>query len=188
MTATSIPDLSAFFHLLGRRAKDKVSGLEGVCEAITFDLYGCVQVAIATPIDKDGKFVDGRILDVQRVQVIDADNRVLPCPAFSNPERAFSLLGKKVRDRVSGMSGVLASISFELYDAQMKGVISPPVDKDGKPADGRWMSLSRVEIVSDEQVMPVPSFSIAQPTYGATPQQHTHGPADAPSLSTTGIA
>jgi hypothetical protein len=187
VTNYNTPDLFSYFDLLGRRIKDKVSGQEGVCDVLTFDLYGCVQVAITPPVDKDGKFIDGRMLDVHRVQVIDADNRVMPRPAFQNPASMFDLIGKKVRDRISGMTGVVSSIGFELCDNAMRAAISPPVDKDGKHVEGRWMSASRIEIVSDEQVMPVPSFSTALPTYGATPQQHTHGPADVPTLSSTSV-
>jgi hypothetical protein len=177
--------LSAYFDLLGRRVKDKISGQEGVCDALTFDLYGCIQIAVSPSVDKDGKYVDGRMLDVHRVQAIDADTRVMPRPAFQNPAATFNMLGKKARDRISGMTGVVSSIGFELCDSNMRAAISPPVDKDGKHVDGRWMSATRIEVVGDEQVMPVPSFSTVQPTYGATPQQHTHGPADIPSLSST---
>jgi len=179
-----VPDLSAFFELLGRRVKDKVSAQEGVCDALTFDLYGCIQAAIAPSVDKDGKFVDGRMLDVHRLWLID-DVRVMPTPSFPNYATAFGMLGKRGRDRISGMTGVLSSIGFELCDSHIRIAISPPVDKEGKLFDGRWMSISRIEIVDDTHVMPVPTFSTALPTYGATPQQHTHGPADGPSLSTT---
>lgn len=185
MTDQNMPDLAAYFDLLGRRVKDKVSNQEGICDALTFDLYGCIQIAVAPSVDKDGKFVEGRMLDVHRVQVIDADSRVMEPPAFSKPEAAFDLLGKKVRDRISGMVGIASSIGFELCD-NTRVAITPSVDKDGKHVDGRWMSARRVEIVfGDEQVMPAPLFSTAQPTYGATPKQHTHGPADVPSLSST---
>jgi hypothetical protein len=179
------PDLSSYFDLLGRQIKDKISGQEGICDALTFDLFGCIQIAIAPPVDKDGKFVDGRMLDVHRIQVVDADTRVMPHASFPNHLTSFNLLGKKVRDRISGMTGVLSSIGFELCDNVTRGAISPPVDKDGRTVDGRWMAMSRIEVVSDERVMPAPSFSTAQPTYGATPQQHQHGPADVPSLSST---
>ncbi len=185
MTTQNMPNLSSYFDLLGRRVKDKISGHEGVCDALTFDLFGCVQVAVAPPVDKDGKFVEGRMLDVHRVQVIDADTRVMPRPTFVNPEAMFNLLGKKARDRISGMTGVVSSIGFELCEGNMRAAISPPVDKDGKHVDGRWMSSTRIEALGEEQVMPAPMFSTVQPTYGATPQQHTHGPADVPSLSTT---
>jgi len=187
VTESNVPDLSPYFDLLGRRVKDKISGQEGVCDALTFDLYGCIQAVISPPVDKEGKFVDGRVLDVHRVQVIDADTRVMPRPSFPNPAATFNLLGRRVRDRISGMAGVVSSIGFELCDNNVRAAISPPVDKDGKYVDGRWMSATRIEVVGDDQVMPAPTFSTAQPTYGATPQQHTHGPADTPPLRTTSI-
>jgi len=185
VTAHDVPDLSAYFDLLGRRIKDKVSGQVGICDVLTFDLYGCIQIALTPPVDKDGKFVEGRMLDVHRVQVIDTDAPLLPRAVFPNHTAAFKVLGKRVSDRISGMAGVLSSIGFEFYDSQLRGAISPPVDKDGKTVDGRWMAMARIEVVGDEQVMPVPSFTTASPTYGVTPQQHTHGPADMPTPSTT---
>jgi hypothetical protein len=187
VTEPNVHQFAAYFDLLGRKIKDKVSSQEGVCDAITFDLYGCIQVAVSPRVDKEGKFVEGRMLDVHRVQVIDGDDRVMPRPTYVTPAATINLLGKKARDRISGMTGVVSSIGFELCDNNMRAAISPPVDKDGKHVDGRWMSVSRIEVVGDEQVMPVPAFSTAQPTYGATPQQHMHGPADTPPLSTTSI-
>lgn len=178
------PDLSSYFDLLGRRIRDKISNQEGVCDVITFDLFGCIQVGIVPPVDKDGKFSDGRMLDVHRVQVIEADTRVMPRASFPNHLTAFDLLGKKVRDRISGMTGVCSSIGFELSDI-MRAAISPPVDKDGKPVDGRYMAMARVEVLSDERVMSAPAFSTEKPAFGAVPQQHAHGPADVPKPSST---
>ena len=181
----SSPDLAAYFDLLGRRVRDKVSRQEGVCDSITFDLYGCIQAAIAPPVDKGGKWVDGRYLDVHRIQVIDVDTHVMPPPAFADHLAVFELLGKSVRDRISGMTGAVSSIAFEVTDSHPRVAISPPVDSEGKLIDGRWMAMSRIEVVDDERVMPVPAFSTTPPAYGATPQQHTHGPADVPPLSST---
>ena len=181
----NVPDLSSYFDILGRRIRDKVSNQEGVCDVITFDLFGCIQVGIAPPVDKDGKFSEGRMLDVHRVQVIEADTRVMPRASFPNYLTAFNLLGKKVRDRITGMTGACCSIGFEACDGTMRAAISPPVDKDGKPVDGRYMAMSRLEVLGEERVMPAPTFSTEKPTFGATPQQHAHGPADVPKLSST---
>jgi hypothetical protein len=179
------PDLSSYFDLLGRRIKDKVSGQEGVCDVITFDLYGCIQVGCAPPVDKDGKFVDGKLFDVHRIQVIEADTRVMPRPSFPNHVTTFGLLGRKVRDRISGMTGVLSSIVFDVSDGLARASISPPVDKDGKHVDGRYMAISRIEVIGDERVMPAPAFSTESPKFGQTPQQHAHGPADVPGAGST---
>lgn len=72
--------------MLGRTAKDKVTGFCGVIATVSFDLYGCVQVVITPPVDKEGKLPDGRWFDVSRL-VFDGP-RVMPVPSFG---------GKKVR-------------------------------------------------------------------------------------------
>jgi hypothetical protein len=65
--------------LLGYRAKDKITGLEGVISSVCFDLYGCVQAAISPPA-KDGSIPDGRWFDVQRLEV--SGDRVMSPPDF----------------------------------------------------------------------------------------------------------
>jgi hypothetical protein len=69
-------------QLLGLKAKDRVTGYEGVITTTSFDLYGCVQVAL-TPAAKEGaeeiKF--GHWFDVNRVE-IKCEDRVMPVPDF----------------------------------------------------------------------------------------------------------
>jgi len=45
-------------NLLGLTVKDKITGIEGVVESVSFDLYGCVQGLVRPRVDKDGKAVD----------------------------------------------------------------------------------------------------------------------------------
>lgn len=91
----------------------------------------------------------------------------------------IDLLGKKARDRITGLQGVISSVCFDLYGCVQAG-ISPPVDKDGKLVDSRWFDVNRLEIVDETRVMPVPAFAIEPPKYGATPSTHSHGPAEKP--------
>lgn len=56
--------------LLGHKVKDKVTGLEGVCSSISFDLYGCIQATLDLGFDKDGKRLDQYWMDVCRLNVI----------------------------------------------------------------------------------------------------------------------
>lgn len=65
--------------LLGRHAKDLITGFEGVIDSISYDLYGCVQVAIAPPLDKDGKRVNSCWFDVTRLEM---GERVIPMPCY----------------------------------------------------------------------------------------------------------
>lgn len=58
---------------LGQKAKDKITGytgtLTGKCEYLT----GCTQFLLQPPTDKDGKFVDARWFDEDRLELIPAE-------------------------------------------------------------------------------------------------------------------
>lgn len=61
--------INKHFELLGKPAKDVITGFVGVISSLSFDLYGCIQVAISPPIDKDGEIPSGQWFDVTRVKV-----------------------------------------------------------------------------------------------------------------------
>lgn len=69
-----------YLQFLGRQARDKVRGTVGHVTSVCFDLSGCVQVAIAPPVNADGKLPDVCWYDVQRVEV--TGDRVLELPTF----------------------------------------------------------------------------------------------------------
>ncbi len=91
----------------------------------------------------------------------------------------IDLLGKTVRDRVTGFQGVASTVSFDLYGC-VQAVVSPPVDKDGKKGDGHWFDVNRLEVIDHARKMPVPAFEAKPATFGAQPDTHTHGPAEKP--------
>ena len=74
-------------------------------------------------------------------------------------KESVSLLGFKVQDKVTKFSGVITSISFDLYGC-IQAIVSPPVDKDGKDQEGRWFDISRLEILEKERVMDCPKFFV----------------------------
>lgn len=74
--------------LLGLAGKDKVSGFEGTVTSISFDLYGCVCVALTPNLDKDGKLRDGHWFDVKRVVT---GKKVMAPPVF-----AATVMGKEI--------------------------------------------------------------------------------------------
>jgi len=55
--------------LLGRKAKDKITGLEGVIASISFDLSGCCQGLLNTGKDKDGKLRESYWFDTSRFNI-----------------------------------------------------------------------------------------------------------------------
>lgn len=72
--------------LLGLRVKDRVTGLEGICECITYDLYGCIQAIVRPPANKDkGEVPEGRYFDVSRLDVVD------PLPVMEIPGGRFTV-------------------------------------------------------------------------------------------------
>jgi len=68
-------------ELLGYKAKDKVTGFKGVIDSVCFDAYGCIQVSIKPPLDKDGRIPESYWFDVTRCTV-DEKKRVIDMPNF----------------------------------------------------------------------------------------------------------
>jgi hypothetical protein len=83
------------------------------------------------------------------------------------------MLGKKATDRVTGFSGVIASVCFDLYGC-IQAVITPKAGENGELADGRWFDVSRLEVIDDTPVMDQPDFVAGDIAQGL------HGPADKP--------
>lgn len=72
-------------------------------------------------------------------------------------EKHLGMLGKKATDRVTGYSGVIASISFDLYGC-VQVVITPAVDEKGELKIGNWFDIARIVITDDIPVMDPPNF------------------------------
>ena len=56
---------------LGQKAKDEITGFSGTITGKCEYLTGCTQYLLQPPIDKDGKFVDGRWIDEDRLRVTE---------------------------------------------------------------------------------------------------------------------
>lgn len=90
----------------------------------------------------------------------------------------LDLLGRRVRDRVTGATGVVESISYDLYGC-IQAVVRSAVSKDGSVPDGRWFDVARLELenAKAQPVMPRPAFVSASSPLAAAGQR---GPADKP--------
>jgi hypothetical protein len=73
-------DIKDYVELLGRRAKDKVTGFSGTLESISFDLYGCIQFVIVPDV-KDGVANDGRWFDANRISLVGV-KKAMETPGF----------------------------------------------------------------------------------------------------------
>ncbi len=66
------------------------------------------------------------------------------------------LLGFRVKDRITGLQGVVTSVSFDLYGC-VQALIAPG-EKDGKLMESWWLDEKRLEKIGDAPVMELPSF------------------------------
>lgn len=94
----------------------------------------------------------------------------------SNVEKHLSLLGLRVRDKVTGFDGVVASVSFDLYGC-IQAIVNPGMGKDGKLGDQTWFDVNRLEIIDHTPVMQQPNFQYGHQAEG------NQGPAEKPRLS-----
>ncbi len=72
-------------------------------------------------------------------------------------KKHLSLLGHKVQDKVSGYTGVISNISFDLYGC-IQATVRPPVNDKGELSAGEWFDINRLEVLSTEPVMEQPNF------------------------------
>jgi hypothetical protein len=134
-----------FKHPLNAVAKDSVSGFQGVIIARNAHLYGCAQYGIAPQeLTADGKPRDTEYFDESRIVIIDDKDAARGTDEY---QYIFTIpLGSEVKDKVSGFKGKITLVVEQLHNCNQY-YVAPPVDKDGKPQDGRWMDEGRLEII-----------------------------------------
>lgn len=91
------------------------------------------------------------------------------------PLKYFDLLGHEVDDVVTGFRGIVTSIGYDLYGC-IQCIVTPPVDKEGKPPEGHWRDAKRLKVLSKKPVMEVPNFSV---------ETNENGPEIKPAFSKT---
>jgi len=104
-------------------------------------------------------------------------------------KKHLALLGFTVRDVVTGVSGVVTSISFELYGC-VQAVVNPGVDADGKARESFWYDVKRLRATSSDPVMSVPTFEIVPggqdlPQFSTNPIRQSGDCARETTLNTT---
>lgn len=88
-------------------------------------------------------------------------------------KKHLELLGLRVKDRVTGMEGVVATVGFDLYGC-VQAIVNPGMDKDGKLRDSLWFDVIRLEVMDRTPVMKVPNFEVGPQANG------DKGPAEKP--------
>jgi hypothetical protein len=87
-------------------------------------------------------------------------------------KETIETLGHHATDRVTGFSGVVTCVCFDLYGC-VHAAITPKVEKGDKEIKtGHWFDLNRLEI-GKSSVMPVPDFD----GVATKPADYRKGPA-----------
>lgn len=81
-----------------------------------------------------------------------------PIKATNMVKENLALLGTQMKDRVTGFSGMVSSVSFDAYGC-IQVILTPPVGKDGKPQDGHWFDAKRL-VAAGKRLMPQPDFGV----------------------------
>lgn len=91
-------------------------------------------------------------------------------------KKHLALLGFRVKDKVTGSSGVVSSVGFDLYGC-IQAIVNPGLDKDGKPGEQQWFDINRLEVISSTPVMAPPNFDFGPVAEGLK------GPAEKPRMN-----
>ena len=86
-------------------------------------------------------------------------------------------LGHQVQDRVTGIQGVVTSVSFDLYGC-VQGLINRGVDQNGQIMDQVWLDMARLTVTSERPVMQQPDFNsgpVAEGLKGPSAKPSTKG-------------
>ena len=86
----------------------------------------------------------------------------------------IELLGFEGKDRITGIVGVIDSLSFDLYGCVQVSVRQRSVKDDGEMPKGYWFDVTRVEVLGDDRIMELPNFAAGYVAQGRK------GPADKP--------
>lgn len=90
-------------------------------------------------------------------------------------ENHINLLGLKARDKITGFTGVVDSIAFDLYGC-IQATLKPPITESGEIPDGHWFDVNRLEILDKDRVVDLPDFHRGYVASGRK------GPTDKPKL------
>jgi hypothetical protein len=78
--------LQDYIDMMGHTFRDRVTKYQGVAESVSFDLYGCVQIALRPPAVKNDKgeltLPDGRYFDASRLEQV-GKKRAMEVPTFA---------------------------------------------------------------------------------------------------------
>ena len=133
-------------ELLGKKVKNRLTDVEGICEKKMIWLFGCTQYGgkiTNGSQDKVAYFIDEEpFLEVLETK-LEIDT---PIPM----RRQEELFGRKCRDKVSGFEGTCIGRKIGIYCADQY-YLESKVNKKGK-IETRFFDEGRIEVIDEESV------------------------------------
>jgi hypothetical protein len=87
-------------------------------------------------------------------------------------EKHLNNLGKRGSDKVTGCTGIIDSVCYDLYGC-IQYCLRPAMRPDGEIPSGHWFDVTRL-VINDAQIIPPPAFHLGYIAEG------NKGPADKP--------
>jgi hypothetical protein len=141
--------MSVFKYGLGYKAKDIITGCEGIIIGRNDHISGCAHYGLAQAKLENGSIPATEYFDEGRIEIIDdgVSDRV------ENPDATFKYeAGLLAKDKITGFKGKIV-VRSQTFNSADQYALSPTVDKDGKPQDAHWFDEGRLEIL-DEGIKP----------------------------------
>ena len=88
--------------------------------------------------------------------------------------RHIALLGMRAKDKITGMSGIVDCVGFDLYGCIQASLKPTDMTAEGKPKESYWIDVTRLDVDDAPRVMPLPDFEKGYVAEGKK------GPADKP--------
>lgn len=80
----------------------------------------------------------------------------------------FKYLGRKVEDKVTGFTGIVTTVGFDLYGC-VQAIVHPGLitlkGQEPKMAESHWFDLKRLQILDAKPVMDLPDFVVVPGGY-----------------------
>lgn len=96
---------------------------------------------------------------------------------MTTPTDHINLLGLRATDRVTGLTGVITCITFDLYGC-IQALLHPGLDANGELRSQTYFDINRLGLLDAPRAMPVPTFDLAPATVAAG----NKGPAEHPPI------
>lgn len=144
----SMTTITSFAHNLGVKAKDPISGFEGIITARAQHMFGCSTYGLApTSLGGDGQVKKTEYFDESRIEILD--NGIAPEGQENCFDKIFLYpMGKEAKDKLTGLSGKIVYRVEYLHGCNGIGLL-PVVDKDGKTRESELFDEGRIEIIGE---------------------------------------